>query len=59
MRRRNRGLSMVEIIVVMALMLLMMSILLPAAHKLIVAVHAPRASVSSLNPLGLQDQPHL
>jgi prepilin-type N-terminal cleavage/methylation domain-containing protein len=40
MRRRNRGLSMVEIIVVMALMLLMMSILLPAAHKLIVAVHA-------------------
>jgi prepilin-type N-terminal cleavage/methylation domain-containing protein len=40
MRRRNRGLSLVEILVVVALMLLMMGILLPAAHKLVVAVHA-------------------
>lgn len=40
MRRRNHGLSMVEILVVMAIMLLMLGILLPAAHKLVKAVDA-------------------
>ena len=40
MPRRNRGLSLVELLVVMAIMLLMLGILLPAAHKLVEAVHA-------------------
>ncbi|MGD0463593.1 MAG: prepilin-type N-terminal cleavage/methylation domain-containing protein [Tepidisphaeraceae bacterium] len=40
MARKHRGISLIELLFVMAIMLLMLGILLPAAHKLVEAVHA-------------------